>query len=117
MRKPFLFLAFCSILLSSNAQDKKLLRLYNHEQYCDCIERFNKLPYKLKTSDALFIAASSYYHLFKSPDKNCKTKDPLTKCIASLTKIKKSTSPDVIEGLPELVDNAVLAGIKSIVMT
>jgi len=113
MNRTFLTLFLLSFFISTYAQDKKLMRLYNHEQYCDCIERFNKLSYEKKTTDALFIAASSYYQLFKTPDIGCKIKDPLPKCFKTLERIKKSKSTGVVQGLPELVDNAVSAATET----
>lgn len=67
----------------------------------------------MKTTDALFIAASSDYHLFKIPDNECKLRDPLSKCLTTLTRIKASKSNVTVPGLPELVDNAVSAGIQT----
>jgi hypothetical protein len=89
------------------------MRLYIHGNYCDCIDRINKLSSKDKTQAVLFLAASSYYQLSLTPDKECKIKDPLTKCLNTLVKIKKGKPGDSVHGFEVLCSNAVSAGIES----
>lgn len=111
--KVSLMLFFLALFSSALAQDKKSLRLYNSEKYCDCIERINDLPSKSKTPDVLYLTASSYYQLSIAPDNECKIKDPLSKCLNTLVKIRKGKHVDSIPGLAELSSNAVFAGIQT----
>lgn len=113
MNKVFLILFFLSCFTSTPAQDKKALRLYNKEQYCDCIERVNDLALKDKTPNVLYMAASSYYQLSIAPDKECMIKDPLTKCLNTLVKIRKAKPGDSVNGFSVLCSNAVSSGIQS----
>ncbi len=113
MRKTLLFFSLFFVLLSASAQDWKLLRLYKSRQYCKAIERYSKIPSKNRTPEVLFIMASSYYELFKNPDVKCKLRDPLSRCLTTITRIKKSELSEAIEGLPELTNNAVSDAIQT----
>jgi len=112
MIKFSVILFFLFLHLSSYSQDRKSLRLYNNGKYCDCIERINDLPLKSKTPDVLYLAASSYYQLSIAPDKECKIKDPLAKCLNTLVKIRKGKHGEAVQGLAGLYSNAVSSGIQ-----
>jgi len=111
--KAFFSRFFITLAATTLAQDKKTLRLYNQSQFFACLERFNDLPPKAKTPYVLYLAASSYYQLSIATDKECKIKDPLTKCLNTLIKIRKAKPGDTVQGFALLCSNAVSSGIQS----
>ena len=113
MIKTSLLLFSLLFYFSSQAQDKKTIRLFDRNQYCDCINHINKNRSKIKTPEVLFIEASSYYQLYINPDNDCRIKVPLTKCLTVLIKIRKGKTGYSTPGLELLYVNAVSSGIQS----
>jgi len=113
MNRVVLLLLISLCVLNARAQGGRISRLYSHKHYCDCIDKINNLPSKSKSPEVWFIAASSYYQLYLNPDKECKIKDPLTKCLNTLVKISKAKPGDSVQGLAKLYANALASGIQS----
>ena len=107
MRSIFLFLILFFSIANLEAQDKKLVHLFEKQQYCECVERYKDIKSKKRTTEMRFINASSYYQLFKKHDLNCLAKEPLSKCLASLFPLKKARNDTALKDISNLFHDVI----------
>jgi len=100
-----------SLLSGLYAQDKKIAMLYKIKSYCKCINRYDKLSSKEKSSIDLYYKAASYYQLYLNKDFDCDTKDPFSKSVRSIARLKKQKDVSSVRELPELIKNVFNSGL------
>lgn len=111
MKKALLLLCIILFILKAQAQDKKMISLFDEKSYCKCIERFDNLPPDKKTSDDLLLKASAYYELFLAPDQKCDIKDPLIKAVRTMARLQKQKGGSSTKGFAELKNNILNSGV------
>ncbi len=95
-KKIFFYIVLISISINVFSQDKKIVRLFNKSEYCDCIKRCDKLFEKKRKSVFLYYKAASLYQIHKNPNLNCNIQDPLKESIKILIKLKNKRLPKEI---------------------